>query len=87
MEEVRESHRKNLKAFLQRMKDLNIRQNFEKGKFAVGKATYMGHAISDKRVQPDPRKIAAIGPFPTPQSIKELKRWMGMVNYLAKIRP
>lgn len=74
IEEIKQSHNRNLKAFLQRMQELNIRLNFEKGRFAVKQATYMGHLLSDKGVLPDPKKIEAIRLFPTPENIKDLER-------------
>lgn len=38
-------------------------------------------------VQPDPEKVAGIENFPKPNNITELKRFLGMVNYLTRCAP
>lgn len=47
----------------------------------------MGHVISPEGIKPDPKKIIAIENMKTPTCIKELKRFLGMVSYLAKFLP
>jgi len=43
--------------------------------------------LSDKGVQPDPKKVAAIQEMEPPRNRQELKTLLGMVNYLAKLTP
>ena len=47
----------------------------------------MGHKITQDGLQSDPEKVEAILKMPAPQSVEELRRYMGMVNYLAKFLP
>ena len=49
--------------------------------------SYFGHVLSDKGVQPDPKKIAAIQEMEPPRNKRELETLLGMVNYLAKFTP
>ena len=49
--------------------------------------TYFGHVLYDKRVQPDPKKIAAIQAMEPPRDKHELESLLGMVNYLSKFTP
>ena len=47
----------------------------------------MGHLITADGVKADPAKVEAILDMPAPTDTKCLKRFIGMVNYLAKFLP
>ena len=49
--------------------------------------SYFGHVLSDKGVQPDPKKIAAIQEMEPPRDKHDLETLLGMVNYLSKFTP
>ena len=42
---------------------------------------YFGHIFSKNGIRPDPKKIERIKNAKTPQNVKELQSWLGMVNY------
>ena len=44
----------------------------------------MGHKITKEGHQTVPQKIEAIKDYPVPQSLEELRRFLGMVNYLSR---
>ena len=41
----------------------------------------MGHIISSEGASPDPDKIKAVRDYPTPTTLKELRQFLGLVNY------
>lgn len=45
---------------------------------------FMGHILTPAGLKADPAKVEAILDMPTPSDTKGLKRYFGMVNYLAK---
>lgn len=53
----------------------------------VGALQFLGHLIDHLGVRPDPKKIEAIGQRPPPQNVQELRRVLGMVNYIGKYIP
>ena len=47
----------------------------------------MGHIISSDCLKPDPAKIQGIQEMPSPTSKQDVKRLLGMVNYLQRFAP
>ena len=48
---------------------------------------YLGHIISSDGISPDPDKIQAITRFPVPKDKAGLRRYLGMVKFLAQYIP
>ena len=48
---------------------------------------YIGHRLTPDGVKPDPAKMAAIQEMAEPKTPQEVRRFLGMVNYLAKFLP
>ena len=47
----------------------------------------MGHLLTADGVFTDPNKVRPIYDMPTPTDVKSLKRFLGIVTYLAKFLP
>lgn len=45
---------------------------------------YIGHKISKNGIQADENKIKAIQALKSPKNVKQMKTFLGMINYLAK---
>ena len=83
----REEHDHNLKAFLERCKDNGIKLNRDNLKLRMSEVTFMGHLITKDGLQSDPEKVKAIAEMAAPTNINELRRYLGVINYLAKFLP
>ena len=83
----KEDHDHNLRKVLERTREVGIKWNADKCVFGATEVSYFGHVLSDKGVQPDPKKIAAIQEMEPPRNKQELETLLGMVNYLAKFTP
>jgi hypothetical protein len=57
--------------------------NGEKLRFKVKETRFIGHVLSANGVHIDPRKVEAIGKMPVPTNVAELRRFLGMVQYLS----
>ena len=55
--------------------------------FGATEVSCFGHELSDKGVQPDLKKIAAIQEMEPSRHRQELETLLAMVNYLAKFTP
>lgn len=82
-----EEHMLKLRKVLERFKNAGLTLQTEKCHFLQHKIVYLGHVISEKGVQPDPNKIKAVKEFPIPRSKKNVKQFMGLVNYYRQFIP
>jgi hypothetical protein len=58
-----------------------LRVNAEKSTFCAEEIEYLGYWISKSGIQPIPKKVEAIKNMVRPTTRKELRRFIGMVNY------
>lgn len=80
--ENEEIHNQRLEKVLQRARDVNLKFNMDKCNFSQSEIKYLGHIFSNKGVKPDDSKIKAIKEMPKPMCVKDLQRFLGMINYL-----
>ena len=84
---TQQDHDANLRNFLQRCKELGVRLNKDKTKSSVSEIVFMGHRITANGVQIDPEKVKAVTNLGEPSNVEELRRLLGMVNYVSKFLP
>ena len=85
--EAIENHDQRLITFLERCKSKGIKLNKEKCKFRLSEVSFMGHVKSEEGLKPDPAEIQGVQEMPSPESKQDVKRLLGMVNYLQKCAP
>ena len=75
-----------VRRLLEKCKSMNI--ILSKRKFDIStKLTFLGHEIEGDTVRASPDKIRAIRDFSTPQTISQLRSYMGLANTFAKFHP
>ena len=82
--EALSDHDAKLKTLFERCRTKGIKLNKDKLKFRCKKVTFMGHVICLDGLKPDPNKVQGIAEMPTQSSKQDVKRLLGMVNYLQK---
>ena len=85
--EVNQSLERNEHAFLEKCRLWNLKLNHAKVKRHQTSVKFMGHLLTAQGLMPDPEKIQAILQMPEPEDVTALKRFLGMVTYLAKFMP
>jgi len=72
---------------LEKLREYNIKVNWQKCKFFVEKVTYLGHEVSVDGIAPSKEKILAISSAPEPQNVAQLQSFIGLINYYSKFIP
>lgn len=74
-------HNERLRKVLQIVKDSGLKLAPAKCTFLKKEVKYLGHIVSNKGVEVDPNKTAAIKDWPLPKSVAELKSFLGLTGY------
>lgn len=82
-----EDCRKNLHLVLERLQEHNVKVNTEKCVFLQKSVAYLGHILSAGQVQVNPEKLEALHKAPTPKNAKEVKAYVGLLNYFRSFIP
>ena len=81
----RESHIKNLRKFFKRIKEYRLRLNPQKCTFGVIAGKLLGFLVSDRGIEVDPSKIKAILEMLPSKSEKEIRGFLGRLQYINRI--
>ena len=77
-------HDARLLRVLERLEAVGATLNREKCAFKQSSVKFLGHLVGGDGVRADPEKTSAIREMETPQSVSDLRRFLGMVNQLGK---
>lgn len=80
-------HNEVLEKTLQRARERGLKFNKDKCEIGVTEVTHQGHVFSPQGVRADPKKVQAIVDFPTPHNVDDVRRFLGIVNYVGKFVP
>ena len=80
-------HDRRLNLVLEKLNRSGLKLSKEKCEFRDDKLELFGHVISSDGIRPSPAKVAAVKELPAPLNISELRRTMGMINYLGRFLP
>ena len=76
-----EEHLIELKEILQGLKNAGLKVNAPKRTFGLQEIPYLGYIISKKGLRPDPKKVQGIVDLCKPQTAKEMKSLIGMIQF------
>ncbi|UYV74165.1 hypothetical protein LAZ67_11002276 [Cordylochernes scorpioides] len=82
-----EEHNERVRQVLKKIQEEGMTLNPEKCQFGVKTVKFPGHTLSSEGLFIDEEKLDAITKMEAPRSTKELKSFLGMVNYLGKFIP
>ena len=61
-----------------------LRLNPNKCVFGASLGKLLGFIVSQRGIEVDPAKVQAIRDMPTPQTKKQIRNFLGKVNYIAR---
>ena len=76
-----EDHMNKLDQVLTRLEQAGFRANVKKCFFAEDELEYLGYLLTKEGVKPQPKKVEAILRLQSPKNVKQLRHFLGMVNY------
>ncbi|KAG8482790.1 hypothetical protein CXB51_024036 [Gossypium anomalum] len=79
-----EEHVVNLKKLFERLRKFQLKLNPAKCTFGATSGKLLGFIVSEKGIEVDPDKIKAIQELPPPRTQKEVRGFLGRLNYIAR---
>ena len=76
-----DEHVDRLRQVLTRLREANLKLATHKCKLFRKQVECLGHVVSAKGVETDPKKIEAISSWPVPKSVKEVRSFIGLCSY------
>jgi len=80
-------HREHLRKLFQRLQQFGMANNTTKCVYRASEVSFLVHFISEKRLTSLPEKMKAIVNFSEPQNVKDLRRFLGMINFYHRFLP
>ena len=80
-------HKAHLEATKQKLRDAGLKLNKEKCELEKSELNFLGYHISGDGIDLDPTKVQAVTEMADPKNIEELRRFIGMVNFLGRHLP
>ena len=71
-----------MRKFFEKIKEFRLRLNPQKCTFGVTAGKLLGFLVSDRGIKVDPPKIKAILEMPPPKSEKEIRGFLGQLQYI-----
>ncbi|GAU51875.1 hypothetical protein TSUD_416600 [Trifolium subterraneum] len=79
-----EEHVEYLSKMFQRLRKYRLRLNPNKCTFGVRSGKLLGFIVSQKGIEVDPDKVRAIREMPAPQTEKQVRGFLGRLNYISR---
>ncbi|GBG65972.1 hypothetical protein CBR_g54951 [Chara braunii] len=76
-----EEHAQHVKTVLSLLRRHKYKVNLEKCEFGCTKILYLGHEVSAEGIRPEDAKVASIRDWPRPQTVTEVRSFLGMCGY------
>lgn len=80
-------HDRDVRAFLDRCREKNLKLNKNKGSLKQHEVSFIGHILTPQGLKRESHKVKAIFDMPDPTAAQSQLRFLGMMNYLAKFLP
>ena len=83
----KQDHEKNLFDVLNTLEKAGYRASKKKSEFFMNETNWIGHEINENGTKPNEEKVEIIIKLKAPENTKDLKSFLGAIQYLAKFIP
>lgn len=84
---TRQEHLQKLRMVLARLQEIGLRTQPAKLNLLKKEVTFLGYRVSSEGIYPQEDKIKAIRELPEPNNAKQLRSFLGSINYYARFLP
>ncbi|XP_062541427.1 uncharacterized protein K02A2.6-like [Armigeres subalbatus] len=84
---TQEEHDIRLAKLLDRLKEYNVLLNKDKCQYNVNELHFLGHNLSAEGVKPTESRVSAVRQFRRPESVTELRSFLGLITYVGRFIP
>ena len=77
-------HLADLRVLFSRLRDKGYQLGAEKCQFGFKEIAYVGHLVGKNGIRPDPEKIIPFKKYPVPQTVKQVKSFLGAAGFFRK---
>lgn len=85
--ESRDLHMTHVRQVLARLKEYGVLINPAKCSWGRNEVSFLGYHVSAEGTRPLQEKVQVIQEFPVPRTVKELRRFLGMLNFYRRFIP
>lgn len=78
---TREEHEEHVRRVLQRLREAKLYAKPSKCEFYKDHTEFLGYLVSIEGISMDPSKVASIVEWPVPQTLKDLRSFLGFANF------
>ena len=82
-----EEHQQHLHLVFERFKEYGVLIHPSKCELGVSSLQFLGHIIDSRGIHPLDTKVSAIRDFPRPTSQRQLRKFLGMINFYHRFIP
>lgn len=82
-----EEHEEHLREVFRRLKQYGMLLNTSKCVLGASEVTFLGYSISGRGTKPLDTKVRAIQDFPVPTNVRQLRAFLGMLNFYRRFLP
>ena len=76
-----------MKILFNRLNNYGVVINPTKCEFGVREITFFGYSVNSDRIKPLPERVEAIIKLSKPANAKQLRRYLGMINFYRRFIP
>lgn len=84
---TKQEHINRLQQVFEALRNANLKVNKNKCVFMEKEIEFLGHVLNKDGLKPNQKKIEAIQKFPIPQTVKEIRAFLGLIGYYRKFVP
>lgn len=82
-----DEHEQHLRIVFERLQKHGLSINLQKCVFGAKTVKFLGYEVSSQGSKPLPEKVEVIANYPKPNTVRELRRFLGIINFYRRFLP